>query len=93
MNARMTEVEDILKERTKTHGPYVKHSEISQKLKRECHNSGGWVLLSEVQRESLDMICHKLARILNGNPNEADHWLDIEGYAKLARKEIIDACI
>jgi len=84
----MTEVEDILKERAKTHGPYSSHSGISQQLKRDCHNAGGWPVLSDCQRESIDMICHKMARILNGNPNEVDHWLDIEGYAKLSRTEI-----
>lgn len=29
------------------------------------------------------MIFNKVARILNGNPNYADSWVDIAGYAKL----------
>jgi hypothetical protein len=29
------------------------------------------------------MICHKLGRIVNGDPNYADSWIDIAGYAKL----------
>ena len=86
----MTEVEGILKERAKVHGPYSSHSCISQELKRICHNAAGWPPLIDSQRESIDMICHKLARILNGKPNEVDSWLDIEGYAKLARIDTID---
>lgn len=34
---------------------------------------GGW----------LEMIAHKIARILNGDPNYADNWHDIAGYATL----------
>lgn len=43
--------------------------------------------LTPTQLESLDMILHKCGRILSGDPNEPDHWRDIEGYARLANKE------
>ena len=39
--------------------------------------------LSPDQAEALDMIAHKIARILNGDPNHHDHWHDIAGYATL----------
>jgi hypothetical protein len=26
---------------------------------------------------------HKIGRIVNGNPDAVDHWIDIAGYAKL----------
>jgi hypothetical protein len=40
--------------------------------------------LSMPMKESVDMICHKIARIVNGgHPQELDHWHDIAGYAKL----------
>lgn len=35
------------------------------------------------QREALEMIAHKIARILNGDPNYADSWHDVAGYATL----------
>ena len=35
------------------------------------------------QWEALEMIVHKMARIVNGNPDNADSWLDIAGYAML----------
>jgi hypothetical protein len=39
--------------------------------------------MDDDQREALDMIAHKIGRILNGDPNYADSWVDIAGYAKL----------
>ena len=35
------------------------------------------------QAEALDMICTKLGRIVNGDPDYVDNWVDIAGYAKL----------
>jgi hypothetical protein len=35
------------------------------------------------QREALDMIAHKIGRILNGDPDYSDSWRDIAGYATL----------
>ena len=35
------------------------------------------------QQEALEMILHKIARIVNGDPDYADSWVDIAGYAKL----------
>ena len=35
-------------------------------------------------QEALDMIQHKIARILNGDPYYEDSWVDIIGYAQLA---------
>jgi hypothetical protein len=34
-------------------------------------------------RESLAMICQKMARIVNGDPFYRDSWHDIVGYARL----------
>lgn len=39
--------------------------------------------MRDYQREAIEMICHKLARIVNGDPYYADSWTDIAGYAKL----------
>jgi len=36
-----------------------------------------------VQREALDQIAAKIARILCGDANYADHWHDIASYAQL----------
>jgi len=79
---------DILKERQGTHGEFADVAEISQELKNIFRNKEGWVNLTRVQREALDNIIQKAARIFAGDPNFADHWVDIQGYAKLAEKEI-----
>lgn len=79
---------DILEERQETHGAFTWVAETSQELKEYFRNKADWYNLTNVQREALDNIAQKTARIFAGNPNFADHWVDIQGYAKLAEKEI-----
>jgi hypothetical protein len=43
-----------------------------------------------VQREALDQIAVKLARILSGDPTCADDWRDLAGYAWLAGLDLAD---
>lgn len=78
------ETENLLNEREKTHGSFTDNAIVAQHLKDRFKVSPNYPKLTDKQRESLDMIATKLARILNGNPNEPDHWNDIAGYAKLA---------
>ena len=40
------------------------------------------------QREALEMIQHKVARILNGDPTYTDNWIDIAGYATLVANRL-----
>ena len=76
-------VQQTLNERQSTHGDFADHARATQMLKTVIQNQPGWKDLNAMQRESLDMIAHKIGRILAGNPNHADHWHDIQGYAKL----------
>lgn len=78
-------IEDIVAERKSTHGPFGIQARVAQELKdimRMCEN---WDKMSGQQKESLEMIVHKISRILVGDPNFTDHWIDIEGYARIAR--------
>ena len=75
-------IDNILAERGKRYGDFIDHAAISQHLK-ESMACPGWQELSCDQKEALEMIVHKIARILNGDPNYADSWVDIAGYAKL----------
>jgi hypothetical protein len=50
--------------------------------------SSGWDHLGNEHAEALEMIAMKIARILSGNSNFADHWEDIEGYARLVSNEL-----
>lgn len=84
-NARYAreKVDDTLTERGGKYGPFVGHAQITQSLKEEMWESGGWERLTPDQREALEMIAHKIGRILNGDPNYDDSWRDIAGYAML----------
>lgn len=82
------EIADTLAEREKSYGDYSGVARTSQTLKLFYRATEHWDSLNCQQRESLDMIASKIARILNGNPHHKDSWHDIAGYAKLAE----DAC-
>jgi hypothetical protein len=81
---RMTnEVDQILNERGTRYGKFKDQADISQQLKRVMHSKDGWLRLDPDQREALEMVVHKIARILNGDPDYVDSWIDIAGYSKL----------
>jgi len=67
----------------KTHGNYRDTANISQTLKGVMATGKNWDVLNNMQRESLEMIAVKIARILSGDQNFRDTWDDIEGYAEL----------
>lgn len=77
------DTEQVLIERRKTHGDFLVHSMISQNLKECLWVRDGWRRLNLMQQEALEMICHKIARVVAGDPNHADHYRDIAGYATL----------
>jgi DNA-binding PucR family transcriptional regulator len=74
----------VLDARQHTHGDYTDHAAVTQDLKRVMASTSRWDLLHDHERETLEMIAHKIGRILSGNPHFNDHWLDIAGYAKLS---------
>ena len=82
-------VDEILKERGKRYGNFRNQAAVSQEIKRvvfsHLHSTPLEVDFTVwcMTRESLDMICTKIARILNGDMEYADNWLDIAGYAQL----------
>lgn len=84
----MSDVEKTLADRGAVYGRFVDHAEISQSLKNVMRAAPGWQELPNDMRESLEMVAHKVARILNGNPNYADSWHDVGGYAALVEKRL-----
>lgn len=80
-----TDIDETLDERAKDYGKFIEGAEIMQMLKRIVHNyiEARGTKLAFDQREAIDMIIHKLGRIINGNPDKVDTWVDIAGYAKL----------
>lgn len=81
-------IEETLKERQNTHGPFTGNSFTSQELKQIMRMSPNWSKLSPHQREAIDMTCHKFGRILHGDPNYHDHWHDIIGYIRLVEQDL-----
>jgi len=80
----MTDIDKILAERAKTHGDYTEHAQCTQDIMLILMLHRNWISLSPDQKETLHMIAHKMGRVVTGNPNVADHWDDIAGYAKLS---------
>ena len=79
----MNEINEILKDRGNRYGEFKEHARITQSIKTAMIDSPNWNSLSPDKRESLDMIAHKIGRILNGDPNYIDSWHDITGYSQL----------
>lgn len=82
-------IEKVLAERGSRYGEFVDHAFITQSIKRVMVNSPNWQRLSDDMKESLEMIAHKIGRILNGDPSYIDSWTDIVGYAKLVEDYLI----
>ena len=79
------QVDETLDARAVDYGKFIEGAEVMQMLKRVVQNAlcNRDKVLAHDQAESMDMIIHKIGRIVNGNPDVVDHWLDIAGYAKL----------
>ena len=86
--AEETEEGDIvatLNERAKDYGKFKDGAALMQGIKRLLadHAAKHGKTFVDDQWEALEMIVHKIGRIVNGNPDKVDHWTDIAGYAKL----------
>lgn len=81
-------IDKTLTERGNRYGPFSGHALITQQLKEVMQCNKGWSNLSRSQKESLEMIAHKIGRILNGDPSYIDSWHDIAGYATLVEKQL-----
>lgn len=81
-------IDAVLSERGSRYGKFKDGADIMQKLKSVMRSTSGWDNLSSSQREALEMVQHKIGRILNGDPNYDDNWIDVSGYSKLVADEL-----
>jgi hypothetical protein len=84
-------VNQILVERGDRYGTFAGHAALTQHLKgviRQALIERGKVLADD-QMEALDMICHKIGRIVNGDPDYFDSWIDVAGYAQLVADRLM----
>lgn len=91
-NAQGSDVVAILTERGARYGKFIDHSGVAQRLKTVMRNHMGdrWDVMSDDQKEALEMIAHKLARIANGSADYIDGWRDIAGYATLVMQRLLE---
>lgn len=79
----MKNIPALIESRAATHGDFKTRSEFAQHLKMLFQDQPGAAKLEAHQAEALEMIATKISRILHGDPQVADHWIDIAGYAQL----------
>jgi hypothetical protein len=79
----MTDIKKTLNDRAAKYGDFRYHAQLSVDLKNKMREGRSWDQLYPYMQESLEMIQHKIARILNGDPTYADSWVDLVGYAQL----------
>ena len=81
-------IEVTLQERDERYGEFIEHARITQHLKYVMRERTKWEILSADKKEALEMIAHKIGRILNGDPEYHDSWHDIAGYATLVANDL-----
>ena len=79
----MSTIDETLAERGNRYGEFAEHARITQNIKKAMQDSPNWKSLPDAMKEALEMIAHKVGRILNGDPVYIDSWHDIIGYTKL----------
>lgn len=78
-------VDKTLNARAEMYGKFKDGAALMQAIKRVLadHAARHNKTFADDQWEALEMIVHKMGRIVNGDPDVTDHWVDIAGYATL----------
>ena len=79
---------NTLHERGDRYGKFTGHAVLTQSLKECMYSHPNFESLTPEMMEALDMIQHKIGRIINGDPTYADSWHDIAGYATLVERKL-----
>jgi hypothetical protein len=74
---------EIIAERATTHGSYDENARVAQKIKDAVRSGRCWAALDPEMKETLDLAATKVGRILAGDANHLDHWVDLVGYYEL----------
>jgi hypothetical protein len=90
MEPEETNVDQILGERGNRYGTFESNAKTCQLLKNVLHSQEGWYRLSYVQREAVEMMMHKISRLVNGDATYLDTVVDIAGYNQLMLEHMRD---
>ena len=81
-------IQEMLNSRNSTHGTFTSNAYISQSLKGIVRLGDSFSGLTTYEREALDMILHKIARIVSSSDKNLDNWRDVIGYTQLVINEL-----
>ena len=85
----MNEIDNTLNERGERYGNYSDVAGTTQHLMSIVECGANYEHLNAEQKTSLFMICNKIARAVNGDPNYIENWHDIAGYSTLIEKSLM----
>ena len=77
------DVQGTLAARQHTHGSFEANAEVSQALCSLMREAPAWPRLQPFQREALEMLQKKIARMLTGSTCFVDSARDLVGYSTL----------
>ena len=83
-----TDINEILKERGSRYGSFREGAMLAYQLKDPLHSHPNWKYISADKREAIDTIMSKVSRIVHGDPEYRDSWVDIIGYTQLVLDSI-----
>jgi hypothetical protein len=88
MTKTVAPITATLAERGSRYGAFPEHARITQGIKCAMQDSPNWIKLADDQKEALEMVAHKVGRILNGDPDFHDSWWDCIGYLTLVTNRL-----
>ena len=77
-----------IEQRRGSHGHFAVQGAMAQALKNTMRTGYNWGRMHPAMQEGLDMIQHKISRILSGDPNFEDHWEDLRVMPAVLRRVI-----
>ncbi|MGQ4637302.1 DUF6378 domain-containing protein [Acinetobacter junii] len=81
-------INQTLEQRGSRYGKFKDVAATTYALQEILRSASNYERMADDQIIALDMICNKIARIVNGDPNYIDNWHDISGYATLVEQEL-----
>ena len=82
-------INETLEQRGERYGKFKDVAATTQQLMSIVECGANYEHLNAEQKTSLFMICNKIARAVNGDPNYIENWHDISGYSTLIENSLM----